>query len=425
MEPLIQTICLDDFQFSTYNPRLKLKKGDLEYKNIERSIDEFGILGLPVVNIRTHHYVSGEQRVKVFKSKGITHIEAFVVDFSLEKEKAATIAMNKVGGVWDEKKLAALLEELSAIPDFNIGVTGFSVPEISQILDRYAEPKDADDFDFQAAVESIKEPIAKRGNVITFGGHRIMCGDATSKEDLSTLLLGEKVALLDIDWPYNVNYMGGSCPRADTRPKGSRKWDAIYSDNMPQNEYEAFMLKVLANIKPYLNPGAVFYQWQAHRQLGPLYQILTQLDFHVSCLICWAKESAAISYADYSFQTEQAVYGFLKGQSHYFAGKPGESNLWQVKRDPTKFYVHPCQKPAILAEHAIRNSSKRDDVVLDVFLGSGSVLIAAETLGRRCFGMELDPKYCDAIVRRYIAYVGADKVSEDLRKKYLVEVTNG
>jgi len=215
--------------------------------------------------------------------------------------------------------------------------------------------------------------------------------------------------------------MGGSCPRADTRPKGSRKWDTIYSDNMPQNEYEAFMKKVLVNLKPYLNPGAAFYQWQAHRQLGPLYQILTQLDFHVSCLICWAKESAAISYADYSFQTEQAVYGFLKGHSHYFAGNPGESNLWQVKRDSTKLYLHPCQKPLALAERAIKNSSKRDDVVLDVFLGSGSVLIAAESLDRRCFGMELDPKYCDVIVKRFIAYVGKENVSNELKTKYLKE----
>jgi site-specific DNA-methyltransferase (adenine-specific) len=215
--------------------------------------------------------------------------------------------------------------------------------------------------------------------------------------------------------------MGGSCPRVDTRPKKSRKWTAIYSDNLPQDEYEAFMRNVLTNIKSYLEPGAAFYQWQAHRQLGPLYQILTELDFYTSSLICWKKESAAISYADYSFQTEQAVYGWLKGASHYFAGKPGESNLWEVKRDPTKLYQHPCQKPVALAEHAIRNSSKRDDAVADVFMGSGSFLIAAESLRRRSFGMELSEAYCDAITRRYVAFVGRDKVPQELVEKYMRE----
>ena len=351
-------------------------------------------------------------------------IAASVVDLPLEKEKALNLALNKIRGNWDETKLAALLEELSKVPDFNVELTGFDVPEVSEILDRRVEDKE-DDFDPEAAADAIETPVTKRGDVIPLRRHFLMCGDATSETDLCALVGDEKIDLLDIDWPYNVNYMGGSCPRADTRPKKSRKWDAIYSDNLPQNEYEEFMRKVLSNIKTHLKPGAAFYQWQAHRQLGPLYQVLTELGFYVSSLICWAKESAAISYADYSFQTEQAVYGWLEGAAHYFAGSPGESNLWNVKRDPTKFYAHPCQKPAILAERAIRNSSRRNDAVLDVFMGSGSVLIAAESLERRCFGMELDPKYCDVIVRRFINFVGAEKVSEETRKKYLTETTNG
>ncbi len=422
----IRKIKIEAINPAPYNPRKDLKPGDPEYESLKKSILTHGCVQLLVWNIRTGNLAGGHQTFKVQLELGVKEVQVCVVDLSLEQEKALNIALNKIQGSWDNEKLAALLDELTKIPNFDTTVTGFNAVEIGQIFDRYQEPKDVDDYDFQSALDDIVEPVTKRGQVITLGErHKVMCGDATSKEDLNILLQGEKVALLDIDWPYNVNYMGGSCPRSDTRPKGSRKWDAIYSDNMPQNEYEAFMLKVLVNIKPYLNPGAAFYQWQAHRQLGPLYQILTQLDFHVSCLICWAKESAAISYADYSFQTEQAVYGFLKGQSHYFAGKPGESNLWQVNRDSTKLYLHPCQKPAILAERAIKNSSRRNDIVLDVFLGSGSVLIAAENLDRRCFGMELDPRYCDAIVRRYIAFVGVDKVSEDLRKKYHKEVSNG
>lgn len=422
----IMKIKINEINPAPYNPRKDLKPDDPEYKRIEASIDEFGLVEPLVWNRRTKNLVGGHQRLKILIQKGVKEVEVSVVDRDIEQEKALNISLNKVSGKWDMDKLATLLGELSKMPDFDIGITGFDTPELSQIFDRYGEQKDADDFDAEKVADSIIKPITQRGDDIALGeGYRLKCGDATSVEDLNEFLRGEKVDLLDIDWPYNVNYMGGSCPRADTRPKKSRKWDRIYSDNLPQAEYETFMRKVLTNIKGHLKPGAVFYQWQAHRQLGPLYQILDELGFHISCLICWAKESAAISYADYSFQTEQAVYGFLKGQSHYFAGKSGESNLWQVKRDPTTTYKHPCQKPVVLAERAITNSSKRGDAVLDVFMGSGSVLIAAEALGRRCFGMELDPKYCDVIVRRYIAYKGADNVPKALRDKYLTEACHG
>jgi len=411
-------MAIDQIKFAPYNPR-KMKSEEMN--KLIKSIKTHGCYEPPIVNSRTRHVVGGNQRLRALIELGYKEVDVVIIDLPLDQEKALNIALNKISGEWDEDKLAVLIEELQKIPDFDVGLTGWDSSEISQLLDNYHEAKEGDDFDFEATVESIKEPITKRGDVITLGIHRLACGDATNKEDLHTLFGEEKIALLDIDWSYNVNYMGGSCPRADTRPKKSRKWDRIYSDNLPQNEYESFMRDVLTYIKCYLKPGAVFYQWQAHRQLGPLYQILTELDFYTSSLICWKKESAAISYADYSFQTEQAVYGWLKGSGHYFAGKPGESNLWEVKRDPTKLYLHPCQKPVALAERAIKNSSKRDDSVADVFMGSGSVLIAAESLGRRSFGMELDPKYCDAIVKRYIAFVGRDKVSQELVQKYMRE----
>jgi len=405
-----------------YNPRLDLKPGDADYEKLKRSIGEFGYVEILVWNKRTGNLVSGHQRLKILIEQGVTDVDVSVVDLSLPKEKQLNLILNRVRGDWDEDKLEALLSELSNIPDFDLASTGFDLPELSEILDSGGESAE-DDYDFEADVNANEAPITKPGDLFELGDNRLFCGDATKPEDLATLLGKEKVGLLDIDWPYNVNYMGGSCPRVDTRPKKTRKWERIYSDNMPQEEYEAFMRKVLANIKTYLRPGAAFYQWQAHRQLGPLYQILAEMDFHIACLVCWAKESVAISYADYSFQTEQAVYGWLKGESHYFAGQPGESNLWQVKRDSTKTYCHPCQKPVELAERAIKNSSKRGEVVLDVFLGSGSVLIGAEALGRRCFGMEMDPKYCDAIIRRYIRFAPG-RVSKDLEERFVKGVAH-
>lgn len=418
----IQRVPVSKLNPAVYNPRLDLKPGDPDYEKLKRSIDEFGCVEILVWNEKTGNLVSGHQRLKILIEQGIQEVEVSVVNLSLPKEKQLNLLLNRVRGDWDEDKLQALVSELAEIPDFDLTLTGFDVPEISEILDRHQETKE-DDFDLQKELDSIEKPITKKGDLIELGPHRLLCGDATKPEDLAALIGGDKIDLLDIDFPYNVNYMGGSCPRTDTRPKKTRKWTKIYNDSLPQEEYEAFMRAILSNIKAHLRPGASFYQWQAHRQLGPLYQILVEMDFHIACLICWAKESAAISYADYSFQTEQAVYGWLKGESHYFAGSPGESNLWKVKRDPTKEYSHPCQKPVELAERAIKNSSKRGAVVLDVFLGSGSVMIGAEALGRRCFGMELDPKYCDAIVRRFIRFAPG-RVSQEVEERYMKGVAS-
>lgn len=421
---LLRNIPIDKIIPHPNNPRVTLNPKDPEYRQIKESLDVYGYVMPLIWNEKSGFLISGHQRFPLLVAQGLREIEVVVVSLGPEEEKGLMIAINKISGRWDKEKLAVILEEFTKVPDFNFDSIGFSSPEISQILDLYGESKDGDDFDFESVLDSVEEPITKKGDIILLGTHRLICGDATSETDISALLGNEKIDLVDLDWPYNVNLYGGRTPRNDTRPKKGRKWERIYNDDMPQKEYETFMRKVLLNIKTHLKPGSVFYQWQAHKQLGPLYQILDGLGFYISCLICWTKESAAISYADYSFQTEQAVYGWLKGESHYFAGKPGESNLWQVKRDPTKSYFHPCQKPVVLAERAIRNSSKQNDVVLDVFLGSGSVLIASEILKRRCFGMELDPKFCDAIVKRYIYFVGREKVSKELVQKYLKENSN-
>lgn len=410
-----------EINLAPHNARKDLRPTDHEYKQIEASIDGFGLVEPLVWNMRTKNLVGGHQRLKILIQKGYEEVEVSVVDLDIEREKALNIALNKIQGRWDNEKLAVVLDELTKIPDFDIGITGFDAPEISQIFDRYGEQRDADDFDAEKVAESIVDPVTKRGNVLELGNHRILCGDSSNPDDLKLLMGGNSADMLDVDVPYNVSYMGGDRPNPNTRPKKSRQWEKIYSDDMPQPEYEIWMRKVFGNVKEHLKPGAAVYIWQGHRQIPPMYQILLDLGFHISSIICWLKESSAISYGDYSFRTEHALYGWLEGAPHYFAGKPGFSNCWEVKRDPTKQYIHPTQKPVELAAIAMRNSSKIGDIILDCCIGGGGVLIAAETLGRRCFGMELDPKYCDVIVRRYINFVGADKVSKELVEKYMKE----
>ena len=417
----IRRVKVKDVKISGYNPRRPLKSGDPEYEKLKRSIQVYGYLVLLVINARNGYLIAGHQRLPILVDLGIEEVDAIFVDLGTEDEKALNILLNKIGSDWDYDKLVPILQELKEFPNFDVSITGFEFPEISQLIDRYRQLSDEDNYDFDKEVSSIIEPITKRGELIKLGPHRILCGDSTSPEDFKILMGDEKADMSDDDLPYNVNLNGGDNPNPRTRPKKSRKWAQIYSDNMPQTEYEAWMKKVFTNIKQFLKPGGVIYCWQGHRQFPPMYQILLELDFHISCVLCWLKESPTLTYGDYSFRTEQCLYGWLNGASHYWAGKPGESNVWEVQRDPTRSYTHPAQKPLQLAQKAIKNSSKINDIVLDAFLGSGSVLLGAESLGRRCYGLEIDPRYCDTIVKRYIAYFGKDKVSSDIVKRYLKE----
>lgn len=420
----IQKVLVSQINPAPYNPRQDLQPGDQEYEKLKNSIENFGYVEPLVWNQRTGTLVSGHQRLKVLIAQGLREVDVSVVDLNIEKEKALNLALNKIRGDWDEDKLGKLISDLSTVPDFDMNLTGFDAPEVSGLLDGLLEDREDDGFDVDAYVESIVEPITRLGDVIELGNHRIMCGDSSKLENFKTLLGDKKINLLHTDPPYNVDYYGGSRPNANSRPANHKHWERIYSDNMTQEVYEQWLKTILSNIALFLETGAPVYIWNGHRQFGPMHQILVGLGFHISCVITWAKERFALGFGDYNQQTEFCLYGWKKENgSHIWHGPNNESTLWQINRDSTKTYIHPTQKPIAIAQRAIRNSSKRDDLVFDLFLGSGSTLIAAESLGRTCYGMELDPKYCDAIVRRYMAFAGEDKVSPQVRSLYLREVS--
>jgi len=417
----IETIEIDKINPAVYNPRNDLQPGDHDYDNLKKSIDTFGLVEPLVWNKPTGNLVGGHQRLKVLIAAGFKEVEVSIVDLDLENEKALNLALNKIQGSWDNEKLATLIEELSKIPDFDIGLTGFDLPEVSEILDRAEEAKE-DEFDLGKELENKGKAVTQKGELIALGQHRLLCGDSSNPEDVKKLIGGAKIDLVFSDPPYNVNYYGGNRPIPNVRPKKSRDWERIYNDNLNQAEYEEWLKSILKNVIPYLTPGAAYYLWNGHAQFGPMHSMLTELEFHVSCVITWAKESFAIGYGDYNQQTEFCLYGWKENNgAHHWYGPTNESTLWQVKRDHTASYNHPTQKPIALAHRAIKNSSKRGDIVLDMFLGSGTTLIAAEGLHRTCFGIEIDPHYCDAIVRRYVTLVGKENVSEELRTKYQKE----
>ncbi|MEW5894441.1 MAG: site-specific DNA-methyltransferase [Candidatus Omnitrophota bacterium] len=398
---------------TAYNPRIDLQPEDKDYQKLKRSIDTFGYVEPLVWNRRTGNLVGGHQRFKILKEQGLEEVEVSVVDLDADKEKALNLALNKIRGDWDDEKLAQLLQELTTTPDFDATLTGFDIPEISSILDTLV-PSPEDGFNFEDALHG-GPAITAPGDLILLGEHRLLCGDSTKRDDLERLLDGELAGLLHTDPPYNVDYSGDNRPIDDS----SGDWRKIANDNMPQEKYEAWLAEVLQNAVAFLASGAAMYIWNGSRQFGPMYEILLKEGIHVSCIITWAKESFALGFSDYNHQTEFCFYGWKdQGGSHKWYGPNNESTLWQIKRDSTAEYVHPTQKPVALAHRAIVNSSKRGDVVLDLFLGSGTTLIAAESLKRRCYGMELDPLYCDAIVKRYIKFAGKERVSSEVLEKY-------
>jgi DNA modification methylase len=329
------------------------------------------------------------------------------------------IALNKITGGWDEDKLARLLEDLSVCPDFDVSLTGFDLPEVSRIVDEQTRPTE-DAFDFDSAVESIKASITKSGDIIHLGPHKLMCGDSGNLDDLKKLMGDDRAQLIYSDPPYNVAYNSKTRPVKD---RDKKKWEEIESDNLDQPQYEEWLNNIFTNIGHFLDKGASAYIWNGHRQFYFMHQVLTGLDYYVSSVITWAKDNFAISFAPYNWQTEHCLFFWKKNNGpHNWYGDGKQNNLWYANRDCINNLLHPTQKPVSLAVKAIKNSSKRGDIVLDMFLGSGSTLIASETLNRRTFGIEVNPKYCDAIVRRYIAFVGKEKVSDDILKMYCKEV---
>lgn len=421
----IEEIVLDDYIDSPTNSRVMYKEGDPVFESISQSIDQFDFLQPLIVNEKTSHIIAGHLRKRVLKSKGIDKAMAVIVSFDILKEKAAVLAFNKISGSWDYEKLSSVLDELSKTPSFDVSITGFNVPEISEILDRYSEPND-DSFDFDAAVAAIKEPITKKGDLIQLGRHRLLCGDSADIEDMKRLMQDEKASLLVTDPPYLASYMPGNRPTKNGRRTKGDPSTMIQNDHMPQEEYEKWLKTVLGNVTQFLEGSSSAYIWNGFRQFGPMTQMLIDLGFHISNVITWVKPSLCISYSDYNFQSEFCIYAWREGQGpHRWFGSPKESNVWHVARDSISSRIHQNQKPIELAQRALKNSSSRGEIVLEPFAGSGWVTITAEQLDRRCYGIEIDPTYCDAIVRRYIAYIGIDKAPEHLRKKYLTEVAHG
>ncbi len=381
-------IKIADLVPAAYNPRKALKPGDKEYEKIKNSISEFGYVDPVIVN-KDMTVIGGHQRITVLKDLGFTEIDCVVIDIDKTREKALNIALNKITGEWDKELLADLIADLQK-SDFDVNFTGFDPPEIDQLMSSVHD-KDVqeDDFDEEAALKDA--PFVEPGDIWLLGRHRLMCGDSTVPEDVNTLMDGKKANMCVTDPPYNCSYKGGT---------GMTIMNDTWSDSM---KFYQFLLDAFKNIYAHLADGGAFYCFHSDAEKVNFFNATVDAGFHYSTTCIWVKNSLVIGRMDYQMRHEPVIYAFKDTAKHKFYGDRKQTTVWEYDR-PTKSKLHPTSKTIPLIAYPIRMSSLENSIVLDLFAGSGSTMMAADQMNRTAYLMELDPKYASVIVRRYAAY---------------------
>lgn len=375
-----------------YNPRKDLKPGDKEYEKLKRSIDEFGYVDPLIWNKRTSRLVGGHQRLKVLKDMGIDEVDVVVVDMDEEKEKALNVALNKISGDWDKDKLMLLITDLQG-EDFDVSLTGFDPEELDDLFkDDMKDGVKDDNFDVD---KELKKPtMTKPGDLWQLGEHRLLCGDSTKEESYDLLMAGKQANLVITDPPYNVNYQGSA--------------GKIKNDNMKDDAFYQFLLAAFTNMEKNMADDASIYVFHADTEGLNFRKAFSDAGFYLSGTCIWVKQSLVLGRSPYQWRHEPILFGWKKKGKHcWYAGRK-ESTIWEFDK-PKKNKDHPTMKPIPLLAYPIMNSSMTNSIVLDPFGGSGSTLIACEQTKRICRTIELDEKFCDVIVKRYIEQVGSTK----------------
>lgn len=375
-----------------YNPRKDLKPGDKEYEKLKRSIDEFGYVDPLIWNKRTSRLVGGHQRLKVLKDMGIDEVDVVVVDMDEEKEKALNVALNKISGDWDKDKLMLLITDLQG-EDFDVSLTGFDPEELDDLFkDDMKDGVKDDNFDVD---KELKKPtMTKAGDLWQLGEHRLLCGDSTKEESYDLLMAGKQANLVITDPPYNVNYQGSA--------------GKIKNDNMKDDAFYQFLLAAFTNMEKSMADDASIYVFHADTEGLNFRKAFSDAGFYLSGTCIWVKQSLVLGRSPYQWRHEPILFGWKKKGKHcWYAGRK-ESTIWEFDK-PKKNKDHPTMKPIPLLAYPIMNSSMTNSIVLDPFGGSGSTLIACEQTKRICRTIELDEKFCDVIVKRYIEQVGSTK----------------
>ncbi len=376
------------------NPRTH---SDAQVAQIAASIAEFGFNNPILVDTKAG-IIAGHGRLLAARKLQLTEVPVIVLDHLTEAQKRAYILADNqlaLNAGWDDTLLAAELVALQK-EDFNLDLIGFEDAELARLL----AAQDADEglTDEDAVPELVETPISLLGDLWILGDHRLFVGDATVSADVAKLMAGAPADLVFTDPPYNVDYEGYTEERL--KIKGDRMSDA---------DFKKFLETAFRSYRTVVKPGASMYLCHSSSWQREFQNALEVAGFEVRCQIIWAKNTFAWGFGRYKFQHEPMFYCHVAGEKDPWYGDKTQSTLWHQKK-PAANRIHPTAKPVELVERALLNSSKKGDVVVDLFGGSGSTLIGCERRGRHARLMEIDPKYADCIVRRYQEYTGKQAV---------------
>ena len=366
-----------------------------QINKLRSSLREFGFIN-PVIIDRDFGIIAGHGRVLAAREEGISEVPCVYADHLTEAQKKAyIIADNRMAmdAGWDEEMLRIEIESLQA-DAFDLALTGFDEKELSKLFDDGNDAKD-DDFDVD---EELKKPtFSKAGDVWKLGRHRLVCGDSTKPETYEVLMEGRKANLVLTDPPYNVNYEGSA--------------GKIKNDNMASEKFFDFLFDAFSCMEKVMADDASIYVFHADTEGLNFRKAFDAAGFYLSGCCIWKKPSLVLGRSPYQWQHEPCLFGWKKNGKHQWYSDRKQTTIWEFEKSK-KNGEHPTMKPIPLLCYPITNSTMSNTLVLDPFGGSGSTLIACEQTDRSCSTIELDEKFCDVIVNRYIELVGtAEKVS--------------
>jgi len=376
---------------------------DKQIGQLASSIKEFGFNN-PILIDKDNGIIAGHGRLLAGKKLGLKEVPTIMLEHLTEAQrKAFILADNRIAmnSGWDLELLSLELKNLDDL-DVDLIELGFDAKELNSLL----EPEQVEGNNDEDEIPEVpEEPTSKLGDLYQLGNHRLMCGDSTSSTDLAKLMGDDKAEMVFTDPPWNVDY-------GSNLANGKYKDRSIMNDSMSTEDFKDFMFNVFTNMSQYSQKGCPTYVVMSAQEWGNCMLTLSLADYHWSSTIIWNKDTLVISRKDYHTKYEPIWYGWLNGSPRLKeVDDRKQSDVWDIQR-PKKSELHPTMKPIELIERCIRNSSNHGNIILDLFGGSGSTLIASEKTNRSARLMELDPKYCDVIIQRWEEFTGkkAEKI---------------
>ncbi|MDP9238011.1 MAG: site-specific DNA-methyltransferase [Chloroflexota bacterium] len=398
----IESVDIDTLRPDPANPR---KISDEEMEALTRSIKEFGFVQPVLARREDGVVIAGHQRLLAARRLGIKQVPVILLDLTVEQARLLNIALNQIEGDFDNELLARMLADLKPIDGIDLTLSGFAEDELDKLmksLDVREKRERVESFDLDAALEAARAATrAQRGQLWAMDDHRLYVGDATDVGDVARLLGEVRPSMVFCDPPYGVSLgdHGG-------QQRGQRR-RRIANDALPAEEWSAFIRGWSRNLVA--NVDGAIYCCMSTKEWASVSRALAEAGGHWSDTIIWKKDRFVIGRADYQRQYEPIWYGWREGAKHQWCGDRDQGDVWEIAR-PSESEAAPTMKPLALVERAINNSSRPGDIVLDLFLGSGTTLIASERTGRVCYGMELDPHYASVVLARYESFSGKEAV---------------